>query len=75
MFMSTVFEDIKADGAVMVTASHLPYNRNGLKFFTPDGGLEKADIARILEIAEKEKTEPAEWKGESCPVMQLYTAH
>ena len=21
------------------------------------------------EIAEKEKTEPAEWKGESCPVM------
>ena len=44
MFMSTVFKETKTDGAVMITASHLPYNRNGLKFFMPEGGLEKADI-------------------------------
>jgi hypothetical protein len=25
------------DGALMVTASHLPSNRNGIKFFTPEG--------------------------------------
>ncbi|MFC2662638.1 MAG: phosphomannomutase/phosphoglucomutase, partial [Eubacterium sp.] len=37
MFMSTVFPEISADGAVMVTASHLPFNRNGLKFFSKDG--------------------------------------
>lgn len=35
------------------TASHLPYNRNGLKFFTNDGGLNKADIKDILERASK----------------------
>jgi phosphomannomutase len=52
MFMSTVFPEIHADGAVMVTASHLPFNRNGLKFFSKDGGLDKKDIARILTAAE-----------------------
>ena len=51
MFMATVDEQLHADGAVMVTASHLPWNRNGLKFFTAKGGLEKADITRILELA------------------------
>ncbi len=35
----------------MITASHLPFNRNGMKFFTKDGGLEKADITAILELA------------------------
>ncbi|CAK7325463.1 unnamed protein product [Dovyalis caffra] len=30
---------------------HLPYNRNGLKFFTNAGGLGKADIKNILERA------------------------
>ncbi|MDD6154111.1 MAG: phosphomannomutase/phosphoglucomutase [Eubacteriales bacterium] len=52
MFMTTVFPEFKADGAVMVTASHLPYNRNGLKFFTVSGGAEKADITEILKTAE-----------------------
>jgi phosphomannomutase len=35
----------------MITASHLPYNRNGFKFFTKNGGLDKKDIREILEIA------------------------
>jgi phosphomannomutase len=51
MYMSTIFDETKYDGAVMLTASHLPFNRNGIKFFTPKGGLEKKDITRILEIA------------------------
>ena len=42
------------DGAVMITASHLPYNRNGFKFFTRDGGYEKADIAQLLKLAAAE---------------------
>lgn len=29
-------------------ASHLPFNRNGFKFFTNAGGLGKADIKEIL---------------------------
>ena len=52
MFMSTVTEGFEFDGSVMITASHLPFNRNGFKFFTAQGGLEKGDIKEILEYAE-----------------------
>ncbi|MBP5251936.1 MAG: phosphomannomutase/phosphoglucomutase [Treponema sp.] len=51
MFMSLVFEETKFDGSVMITASHLPFNRNGLKFFDKDGGLEHDDITSILQTA------------------------
>ena len=51
MFMSTVTEGYLFDGAVVITASHLPFNRNGFKFFTADGGLEKEDITEILTLA------------------------
>ena len=51
MFMSTVMEGWAFDGAVMITASHLPFERNGFKFFTAKGGLEKQDIAEILAMA------------------------
>ena len=52
MFMTTVLEGYCYDGSIMLTASHLPFNRNGLKFFTVDGGLEKKDITAILEICD-----------------------
>ncbi len=39
------------DASIMVTASHMPYDRNGLKFFTPEGGLDGKDIENILRIA------------------------
>jgi len=52
MFMSTVLDGYNYDGAIMITASHLPFNRNGFKFFTCEGGLEKQDIASIIAIAE-----------------------
>ncbi len=51
MFMTTV--DMGCDGAVQITASHHPKDRNGLKFFTRDGGLDGSDIAEILESAAK----------------------
>ncbi|MBQ5797777.1 MAG: phosphomannomutase/phosphoglucomutase [Firmicutes bacterium] len=59
MFMSTVFEDYKCDGAIMITASHLPFNRNGFKYFDKDGGLNKADIKWITEWAENRETRGA----------------
>jgi phosphomannomutase len=52
MFMSTVTKGYEFDGSVMITASHLPFNRNGFKFFTAGGGLEKGDIKEILAFAE-----------------------
>ena len=51
MFQSTVLPDSNFDGAVMITASHLPFNRNGMKFFTKDGAIAKADLTFILELA------------------------
>jgi len=38
-------------GSIMITASHLPFNRNGLKFFSHEGGLEGSDVKEILEMA------------------------
>lgn len=63
MFMATVFDSTAHDGAVMLTASHLPSNRNGIKFFTRDGGLDKPDIRAILEMAAATNPEPAKVPG------------
>lgn len=52
MFMTTV--DLKCDGALQITASHHPFNRNGLKFFTREGGLEGSDIEAILLYAQND---------------------
>jgi len=52
MFMSTVFEEYACDGAIMITASHLPFNRNGFKYFDKEGGLNKADISTIIKLAQ-----------------------
>lgn len=57
MFMTTV--DLVCDGALQITASHHPFNRNGLKFFTREGGLEGSDIEEILEYAQNGES-PAE---------------
>ena len=76
MFMSTQFNEYQMDGAIMITASHLPFNRNGMKFFTPSGGLEKRDISAILELAEElkpvDRTEPID---ESIDLMDRYSIH
>jgi phosphomannomutase len=55
MFMSTVMGKTTVDAAIMLTASHLPSNRNGLKFYTAEGGLERSDITEILALAESEE--------------------
>ena len=55
MFMATVTGGYAFDGSVMITASHLPFNRNGFKFFTPAGGLESANIKEILAFAAGEE--------------------
>ncbi len=51
MYMSTLAEGFKADGAVMVTASHHPYRLNGLKFFEEKGGLSGEEITQLLQDA------------------------
>ena len=50
MFMTTV--KLGCDSAVQITASHHPYDKNGLKFFTREGGFESEYIVDILKTAE-----------------------
>ncbi len=54
MFMTTIAAGKATTAGVMITASHLPFNRNGFKFFTAKGGLDKKDISEILQLAENE---------------------
>ncbi|MBR6360230.1 MAG: phosphomannomutase/phosphoglucomutase, partial [Clostridia bacterium] len=59
MFMTTVTAG--CDCSVQITASHHPKDRNGLKFFTRDGGLDGGDIADILKSA----SEKGDYLGKS----------
>ncbi|MBQ6946688.1 MAG: phosphomannomutase/phosphoglucomutase [Clostridia bacterium] len=65
MFFATRFAGSDCDGAIEITASHLPPERNGLKFFTKEGGLEGKDITAILSAAET--VTPAPTPGQIIP--------
>ena len=74
MFMGTVFPDCALDGAIMLTASHLPAERNGMKFFTRDGGLDKGDITALLEGAAELDLPAGAGAAAPLPLMERYTA-
>lgn len=74
MFMTTV--DLGCDGSIQITASHHPFNRNGLKFFTRNGGLDSPDIETILLHAQNGDVPPTdEGTVESVNYMAYYSAH
>lgn len=74
MFMSTVMDGFECDGAIMITASHLPFNRNGMKFFTRGGGLEKEEITDILNKASQNKSNEPKTAG-SVKTAELIRAY
>ncbi len=39
------------DGSIMITASHHPYDKNGLKFFLAEGGVEGDVVEELLKTA------------------------
>lgn len=49
MFMSTI--DLDCFAAVQITASHHPFDRNGLKFFTKNGGLDGSDLEKVIDLS------------------------
>jgi len=61
MFMTTVEKG--CDGAIQITASHHPWDRNGLKFFTRDGGLESSELDEIISFAESYEPKGREIKN------------
>lgn len=78
MFVSTISgeQSIKPGfhGAIMITASHLPFNRNGFKFFTDQGGLEKQDITKLLTLASSCMPMACEYKPSQLDFMAVYAA-
>lgn len=72
MFWATL--DLPCDCSVQITASHHPYHRNGLKFFTPAGGLDAPDITEILELAQQGACPAQEAPGVvlPCGYMKAY---
>lgn len=74
MFMSIVL-DIKADASLEITASHHPYQRNGLKFFTKNGGLEGSDVKDILHIAYSAESGSKEGSVINYDFMTVYCEH
>ena len=75
MFMTTV--DFGCDASVMITASHHPFNRNGLKFFIREGGLDHQDIIDILEHAQNGDRPQCTGQGtvEKVDYMSHYAEH
>lgn len=80
MFMATVLPGYQFDAACMLTASHLPPNRNGIKFFTSDGSANKKDVKELLQRA-ADAFEAGDGKGEVHASMEkldflpVYAAH
>lgn len=73
MFMSTI--DMDFVGSIQITASHHPYQKNGLKFFTENGGLDGGDISRIIEFAQCVDTySDVLGKINRCDYMSVYAA-
>lgn len=65
--------------AIMVTGSHIPADRNGLKFYRPDGEIDKLDelaiAARADTLAESDQdTMPTGIEDRSDAVHELYRA-
>ncbi len=74
MFMLLKHPAYGADASVMITASHLPYNKNGLKFFLPGGGLEGRDISEILSLAAEGKCLTGKGEKKEASFMDTYAA-
>ena len=73
MFMSTVL--LNCDAAISVTASHHPYNRNGLKFFTKQGGLDGKNISEILALCDNIKKGDSKGSIEKIDFLSQYAAY
>ncbi len=58
MMNSTIYKELMADGAIMLTGSHMTFNRNGMKFFTQGRDINADELTEIIKLAEKEALPP-----------------
>ncbi len=76
MMQSTILDEIHADGAIMITGSHLSFNQNGMKFFYSGTEVDKDELSEIIRIASEEKTSSI-YKGEVhiTNLLSIYSKH
>lgn len=74
MFMLLQKPEKKCDGSIMLTASHLPFNRNGMKFFTKKTGLEGEEVKTLLSLAAEGGFPSGKGKTENAPFLDEYAA-
>lgn len=74
MFMAIV-SDIQVSASLEITASHHPFQKNGLKFFTPNGGLEGYEVEEILNLAYDIAPGSGNGKIQNYDFMSAYSAH
>lgn len=48
MMASTKMSELNVDAAIMITGSHLPFNRNGLKLFYNNANVTRDELSEIL---------------------------
>ncbi len=74
--MYMAIPSLKCSASIAITASHHPYDRNGFKFFTSEGGVTGEDIEEILEKAQNiEEQIPSPVKGNvrKINMMEYYS--
>ncbi len=58
MFMSLMTEGFQTDASLMITASHQPADRNGIKFILPHGGLSAEELDQVIACAKTVEVSP-----------------
>lgn len=68
--------------ALMITGSHIPFDRNGIKFYRPDGEISKQDetaigeadvmLPQVLSVAALPETHPAAYRGYIDRYLQFF---
>jgi len=71
MFMSIINHNM--DAAIEITASHLPMEMNGLKFFTHEGGFSGDDVKAILTRASTKQWISSGFKSNSQKLNNMET--
>ena len=77
MFMAILEPGFTPTGSIMITASHHPWNINGMKFFTEAGGVGYQDLELILKLAEEgiPDVERQEGRVQAYPYIAKYRMH